>query len=309
MIGYLDNSNILKGKEIFDKYNGDYYAMSLDGTIEEYKSLNISEEIEKDWIKQRENDLLKKLEDGKDIYINFSKLCDIILAENNFESYSKMISSILSNYKELNDFQMLLIAERIIEIRERYVNYKNIILIRLEEKKYLENLNKINKSLILSDKFSNLILKSKILNIQNEKLKIDKDEIKDRANKVKVYVDNVIVDESKTKNYKVIVDGKECIIILNSENEERIELFKKKIKNQNDKRFPGELKPIAVGTEIAAFKVLSGCTGINVGKSLREIQPKSPRKAATLVGVGKVINKSGKTINNQIRLKKHSITR
>jgi len=47
----MDN-NLLKAKEIFIRYEGSHFYMSIDGEYENYKKYQVSKEQEKEWINE-----------------------------------------------------------------------------------------------------------------------------------------------------------------------------------------------------------------------------------------------------------------
>lgn len=50
-----------KAKEIFDRYDGNYYQMKRDEVFDEYKAFSISKDMEEQWMKERKEKIITKL--------------------------------------------------------------------------------------------------------------------------------------------------------------------------------------------------------------------------------------------------------
>lgn len=57
----MNKQKITLAKQIFDTYDGNYYQMMRDGKYEEYKSCKVSKVIERQWMKEKEEELIKVL--------------------------------------------------------------------------------------------------------------------------------------------------------------------------------------------------------------------------------------------------------
>lgn len=212
----IEEKNYSNGESIFKKYNGSYYAMSLNGDLEKYKELNIEKHIEKKWLEEKKYELLKKLMLDEYNHSAFFRLCKMLIREIDLDIYDKLISIINKKTTVLNDINKLLISEQIIKIGKKYIKKE-----QLEEFAKNEQLEKyltvFDRSLLLSKRFINSILESKILNIPCEYLdgskssNLNESKIRKRAKIANLEIQNIIQElkqELDSCIYDLTIDNK-----------------------------------------------------------------------------------------------------
>lgn len=214
----MTNRNV-DAKKIFDKHNGSYYAMSLDGSLETYKSYDIKEEEEKKWKSEKKIKLLEDLESGIkqkiSIYRYFSNFTKLILSDNNFDGFNYIIAIISKYVNNLDDFEKLLISEKIIQISRKYINFKDILMKSINIETYLSNLSEIQSALLLNielykniSKYDENLTESRVEKVklqtiyfeeQVKKSLIRKQNVQDKSLSCRIYYDNK--RGTDTRNY------------------------------------------------------------------------------------------------------------
>jgi len=137
------NVDIQKAKEMFLKYNGNYFHMERDDVLYEYRGYSISKEQEKIWINEIINNYINKLrisgdDMSRNLYINyFYSICDIIIRSND-------VSNVILLYEEFkkksyyDSFSKLLMLESIYKCL-KYYKVQNINNIKFEAKELLNS--------------------------------------------------------------------------------------------------------------------------------------------------------------------------
>jgi hypothetical protein len=111
----IDFELVQKAKKIFDDFHGRKYHMMHDGVIDEYLSYNISDRMEKEWLKELMENLFKKLDIHNEQTI--SVFSDVIWAHSSFENIDKLLSFFESNIDNVaNQYDMLLYGETIFHL-------------------------------------------------------------------------------------------------------------------------------------------------------------------------------------------------
>ena len=132
-----------KGKEMYLKYDCDYYFMALDGTLDIYKELRISPAIELIWKKSYLKDLMKKYELA--IGDDRIQLLEKIAFHTEERTLIKIIEKELKR-AEPNSYYMVRLCEVALHgISSNSYNVKRIF------ERFLSEINKIDVSNIVID--------------------------------------------------------------------------------------------------------------------------------------------------------------
>lgn len=179
MLNSKDKAKKINAENLFYKYNGSYYAMSLDGLLDIYKNFNVDKNTEKKWINNIKIELItnlkEDLKENKDIYQYFSNFIKLALSDNDFIYFSDVIDYIKDNIKNVNDFEKLLISEKVIQIAIKYIDFKKMVLLSIDKEDYLANLKDIESSLNLSNilidnisKYNGDLTESRVKNVKKQ---------------------------------------------------------------------------------------------------------------------------------------------
>lgn len=118
----MSNKNISFAKEIFVKYGGSHFHMEREGDYEYYKSLGISQEQERLWIKEYQQELLVKIRAENIISPIFSRLTSTIRSYNDFSGLQMVIELANEKWKFMDTFSQMRMAEEILRIVESFIN-------------------------------------------------------------------------------------------------------------------------------------------------------------------------------------------
>lgn len=119
------SSNELEAKEIFMKYGGEYSVIGRDGLLELYRSFAVSKNLELEWVKELEADLLKHLIQNLVVDSDAIKLFGLIINYNRFEAYSNVLNVIENNLESLDSFTIVRLGEEILNVVSICENFKS----------------------------------------------------------------------------------------------------------------------------------------------------------------------------------------
>ncbi len=100
-----------EAKELFLKYNGNYFYMEKDGVLTKYKSFGIDKNLEESWLNEYQEHMIKQIEKGNSVEVYVSKVCDIIRQRKDVKYLSLLLNVLDSKLKYLDSFVKLVIAE------------------------------------------------------------------------------------------------------------------------------------------------------------------------------------------------------
>lgn len=105
-------------KEIFLKYSGSHFYMDREGEYEYYKSFNISDEQEQQWIKDYLQETLNIIKNEDIVSDNFINFATAITQFKDIYHFEQLINLVKSKNDHLDSFSRMRMAEDILNIVE-----------------------------------------------------------------------------------------------------------------------------------------------------------------------------------------------
>lgn len=109
-------------KETFLKYSGSYFHMERDGNLTKYKSYNIDESTEKEWLREYKEEMITQIQIGNSIDVYLSRLCSVMRQTKDDGCLETLYDALNKNIKNVDSFVRLRIAEELQELISYFIS-------------------------------------------------------------------------------------------------------------------------------------------------------------------------------------------